>query len=101
MEAEDELHGKLKKNTIIVRSSYVGTREEVEAMATWWRLGWAPWNKGKKVNPLTQVNPHTPPDQQQRSDFPPTAETMATRTTLPQGEFHSVMCVFFVHLVYV
>ena len=99
MEAEDEIHGKLKKThhdrEIIVRSSHVSTREEVEAMATWWRLGWEQGNKGKKVNPLTQVNPPTPPDQQQSSDSPPTAEAMATRTTLPQGKFHSVPCVFF------
>ena len=65
-------------------------------MAPWWRLGWEQGNKGKKVNPLTQVNPPTPPDQQQSSDSPPTAEAMATRTTLPQGEFYFVPCVFFV-----
>ena len=93
MEAEDEIHGKLKKN-VIVRSSYVSTCKEVEAMATWWRLGCEQGNKGKKVNPLTQVNPPTPPDQQQSSDSPSTAEAMATRTTLPQGEFHSVPCFF-------
>ena len=87
-----------KKPTIIVKSSYVSTREEVEAMATWWRLGWEQGNKGKKVNPLTQVNPPTPPDQQQSSDSPPTAEAMAT--TLPQGEFHSVLCVFSFHFVF-
>ena len=100
MEAEDELHGKLKKNTIIVRSSHVSTREEVETMATWCRLGWQQGNKGKKVNPLTQVNPPTPPDQQQSSDSSPTAEVMATRTTFPQGEFHSVLCVFLFHYVF-
>ena len=82
-----------KKTTIIVRSSYVSTREEVEAMLPWWRLGWEQGNKGKKVNPPTQVNLSTPPDQQQSSDSPPTAEAMAT--TLPQGEFHSVPCVCF------
>jgi len=87
-----------KKPTIIVRSSYVSTREEVEAMLPWWRLGWEQGNKGKKVNPLTQVNPPTPPDQQQSSDSPPTAEAMAT--TLPQGEFHSVPCVFSFHFVF-
>ena len=82
-----------KKTTIIVRSSYVSTREEVEAMLPWWRLGWEQGNKGKKVNPPTQVNLSTPPDQQQSSDSPPTAEAMAT--TLPQGKFHSVPCVCF------
>ena len=64
-------------------------------MTTWWRLGWEQGNKGNKVNPHTQVNPPTPPDQQQSSVSPP-SEAMATRTTLPQGEFHSVPCVFFV-----
>ena len=81
-----------------MRSSYVSTREEVEAMLPWWWLGWEQGNKGKKVNPPTQVNLPTTPDQQQSSDSPPTAEVMAT--TLPQGEFHSVPCVFSFHFVF-
>ena len=63
MESDDELHGKLKKPTIIVKSSHASTREEVEAMTTWWQLGWEQENKGKKVSPVAQVNPPTPPDQ--------------------------------------
>ena len=34
-------------------------------MIPWWRLGWEQGNKGRKVNPTTQVNPPTPPDHQQ------------------------------------
>ena len=48
-----------KKTTIIVRSSYVSTREEVEAMLPWWRLGGEQGNKGKKVKPPTGQPTHT------------------------------------------
>ena len=52
-------------------------------------------NRGTKARRSTrpQANLPTPPDEQQSSDSPPTAEAMAT--TLPQGEFHSVPCVCF------
>ena len=71
----------------------------MSALARRWKQcylggGWV-GNRGTKARRSTrpQANLPTPPDEQQSSDSPPTAEAMAT--TLPQGEFHSVPCVCF------
>jgi len=71
----------------------------MSALARRWKQcylggGWV-GNRGTKARRSNrpQANLPTPPDQQQSSDSPPTAEAMAT--TLPQGEFHSVPCVCF------
>ena len=51
-------------------------------MLPWWRLSWEQGHKGKNVDPPT------PPDQQQRSRSARTAGPVAA--TLPPGEFNSV-----------
>ena len=97
MEAEDELHSELKKGrhicavTICQHSRRGGSNDRLVA------AGLAAGQQGRKVNPPTQVNPPTPPYQQQSSDSAPTAESMSA--TLAQGKFYTVMWVWWFVLI--
>ena len=81
-----------------MRSSYVSTREEVEAMLPWWRLGWEQGNKGKKVNPPTGQPTRT---------SGPTAKLRLSAYSRSDGYYSSArrvpfraVCVFSFHFVF-